>query len=472
MKQSIKTITLKKLVSSAIIVILVLIILVAYNFRQLTIAAMIDKGSTVAKFVETGLTTHMRVSTHEAKELYKQNIQQISNVENMTIIHSDIVAQQMNLPFDQERFKDPVIAEVFTTKKPMYLVPSIFSGNDTKLRVVFPYIAKKTSSINCMQCHNVAQDTVLGAVDFYIDIDQYKHISANYLLVILGILFLMLIGILLSMFNIIDKHIKHPLNVLMDDTKHSYETHTPIPVENFESAELVDVAQKVNLFNEEVLHKSDELNEKNRQLIELNKEIMATQSEIINRLGNVSETRSRETAFHVQRVAEYSYLFAKYYGLPEKECLLLKAASPMHDIGKVGIPDGILNKPAKLSEEEFEEMKKHAFLGHEIFKNSKREMLKAASIIAHQHHERWDGNGYPQKLSGKDIHIYGRITTLADVFDALGSERVYKKAWCMEDILDLLKKERGKQFDPDLVDIFLEHLDEFLMVRNSLKDIK
>jgi response regulator RpfG family c-di-GMP phosphodiesterase len=142
-------------------------------------------------------------------------------------------------------------------------------------------------------------------------------------------------------------------------------------------------------------------------------------------------------------------------------------ASPMHDIGKVGIPDNILNKPGKLSEEEFEIMKTHAQLGHEMLKGSNQALLKTAAIISVEHHEKWDGSGYPRGLKGEDIHIYGRITAIADVFDALGHDRVYKKAWPLQNILDLFKEGRAKHFDPNLVDLFFDHLDDFLAIKES-----
>ena len=202
----------------------------------------------------------------------------------------------------------------------------------------------------------------------------------------------------------------------------------------------------------------------------LNQEIENTQKEVVFTMGAIGESRSKETGNHVKRVAEYSKLLALYYGLDEKEAELLKQASPMHDIGKVAIPDAILNKPGRFDENERKIMNTHAALGYEMLKHSNRPLLKMAAIVANEHHEKWDGTGYPKGLSGENIHIYGRITALADVFDALGSDRVYKKAWDDERIFNLFKEERGKHFDPKLVDIFFEHLDEFLKIRETFKD--
>ena len=202
----------------------------------------------------------------------------------------------------------------------------------------------------------------------------------------------------------------------------------------------------------------------------LNQEIENTQKEVVFTMGAIGESRSKETGNHVKRVAEYSKLLALYYGLDEKEAELLKQASPMHDIGKVEIPDAILNKPGRFDENERKIINKHAALGYEMLKHSNRPLLKMAAIVANEHHEKWDGTGYPKGLSGENIHIYGRITALADVFDALGSHRVYKKAWDDERIFNLFKEERGKHFDPKLVDIFFEHLDEFLKIRETFRD--
>jgi putative two-component system response regulator len=201
-----------------------------------------------------------------------------------------------------------------------------------------------------------------------------------------------------------------------------------------------------------------------------NREIENTQRELILKIGEIGESRSEETANHVLRVAEYSYLLAHLFGLEEEDCKLLSSASPMHDIGKVATPDHILNKPGKLTDEEFEEMKKHTVIGHKLFADSKGKILQTASIIAHQHHEKYDGSGYPRGLKGNEIHIFGRIVAIADVFDALGSDRVYKKAWDLDKILNLLVEQKGKHFDPYLIEIFMDNLDQFLEIRNKFKD--
>ncbi|NOQ31212.1 MAG: PAS domain S-box protein [Helicobacteraceae bacterium] len=205
------------------------------------------------------------------------------------------------------------------------------------------------------------------------------------------------------------------------------------------------------------------------ETVELNEEIINTQKEVVFTMGAIGETRSKETGFHVKRVAEYSYLFATLYGLSKEDSELLKQASPMHDIGKVAIADSILNKPARLTTEEFEIMKTHAEVGYEMLKYSNRPILKASAQVAMTHHERYDGNGYPKGLKSNEIPIFGRITALADVFDALGHDRCYKKAWELPDILEFFKNEKGKHFDPELVDIFFNNLEQFLEIKEKFE---
>ncbi len=207
------------------------------------------------------------------------------------------------------------------------------------------------------------------------------------------------------------------------------------------------------------------------EIVRLNEEMEQTQREIIYTMGEIGETRSKETGNHVKRVALYSKELALLYGLDPKEAEILYMASPMHDIGKVGIPDAILLKPGKLTPEEFEIMKTHAQLGYEMLKHSNKPILKAAATVAREHHEKWDGSGYPRGLKGEDIHIFGRITAVADVFDALGSERVYKKAWEMERILDFFQEQSGKHFDPKLVMLFFDNLEKFTAIRDRYKDV-
>lgn len=202
----------------------------------------------------------------------------------------------------------------------------------------------------------------------------------------------------------------------------------------------------------------------------LNEELEQTQREVVFTMGAIGETRSKETGNHVKRVAEYSCVLALAYGLNSEQAELLKQASPMHDIGKVAIPDAILNKPGRLTASEFEVMKTHAAIGHDMLRHSNRALLRAAATVALQHHEKFDGSGYPASLAGEQIHIFGRITAIADVFDALGSSRVYKPAWQDSEIFALFREQRGRHFDPRLVDLFFENLDRLLAIRCEFSD--
>ncbi|MFL0797425.1 MAG: DUF3369 domain-containing protein [Cellvibrionaceae bacterium] len=191
----------------------------------------------------------------------------------------------------------------------------------------------------------------------------------------------------------------------------------------------------------------------------LDKEIFDTQTEVIEILGDVVENRSLEAANHVKRVSHLSRLLGKLSGMSDEDVDNLFMASPMHDVGKVAIPDSILLKQGKLEPEEWEIMKTHAEIGQRIFSQSKRPGLQAAAIVAGQHHEKFDGSGYPKGLKGEDIHIYGRIVAITDVFDALVHERCYKKAWPMEKAIELLNDQKGKHFDPHLVALFLDNIE-------------
>lgn len=204
--------------------------------------------------------------------------------------------------------------------------------------------------------------------------------------------------------------------------------------------------------------------------IRLRELMRESQRELSYILGEAVEKRSKETGSHVKRVANYSYLLAIKCGLSEYEAEKIKLASPLHDLGKIAIPDHILNKPGKHDEAEWAIMLQHAELGYQILQHSTNEILQMGAIIAHQHHEKWNGKGYPQGLSGHNIHIAGRVTALADVFDALGSDRCYKKAWPLPEIIELIHRERGQHFDPTLVDILLNNLDAFLAIRDAYPD--
>lgn len=198
----------------------------------------------------------------------------------------------------------------------------------------------------------------------------------------------------------------------------------------------------------------------------LNKEIIDTQSELIETLGETVEKRSKEASHHVKRVARISYELAKRIGIDEHKAQMIKMASPMHDVGKIGIPDSILLKPESLTKEEFEVMKTHTKIGYDILAHSNKEVLNVASIIAYEHHEKWNGMGYPHGKKGEEIHIFGRISAVADVFDALLHRRCYKEPWPLNEVVTFFEEQRGEHFEPRLVDILLKELEVFKKIVN------
>jgi putative nucleotidyltransferase with HDIG domain len=204
--------------------------------------------------------------------------------------------------------------------------------------------------------------------------------------------------------------------------------------------------------------------------VALQHDLHQSRRESIYTLGTVAEFHSNETGQHVVRVGKYVGQLARLMGLPREEVELLELAAPLHDIGKVGVPDRVLKKPGRLTAEEFEVMKSHARIGHEMLRASRSPLLQAASIIALTHQEKWDGSGYPDGLAGNDIHLYGRLTAVADVFDALGSKRIYKAAWPLERVVDYFREEVGYHFDPHIADLLVTHLDDFLDILRAHPD--
>lgn len=203
---------------------------------------------------------------------------------------------------------------------------------------------------------------------------------------------------------------------------------------------------------------------------EQTREIRGREKELVLRISRAAEFRDPETGAHIQRMAHYSQLIAEALGLPGVEQQLILEAAPMHDVGKIGIPDYILLKPGKLTAEEFTIMKGHARIGYELLCNSGSRVLQAGAEIANAHHEKFDGSGYPNGLQGEAIPLFGRIVAVADVFDALTSERPYKKAWPLEEACRFLEEGCGSHFDPVCVRAFLARWDKVLAIRRQFQD--
>lgn len=200
------------------------------------------------------------------------------------------------------------------------------------------------------------------------------------------------------------------------------------------------------------------------------KELRLSREETIQRLAIAAEYRDSSTAQHIQRMSHYCELLARRYGLSPERCDLIRTASPMHDIGKIGTPDHVLLKPGKFTPEEFKVITQHTEIGYRILAGSDSELLKVAALIAWTHHERFDGTGYPRGLKGETIPLEGRITAIADNFDALTTQRVYKPAYDFDHAKELMLKERGKHFDPELLDIFFDSIEEITRIYDQFAD--
>ncbi|MAJ39112.1 MULTISPECIES: response regulator [unclassified Pseudoalteromonas] len=192
--------------------------------------------------------------------------------------------------------------------------------------------------------------------------------------------------------------------------------------------------------------------------------------DLVHRLGRAAEYKDTDTGEHIARMSQYSKLLALEFGMGEQQAELLRQAAPMHDVGKIGIPDAILLKPGRLTPDEFDHMKQHAAIGAQILANSSSALLQLAHKLAIEHHEKWDGSGYPNGLKGEQISVEGRIVAIADVFDALTSKRPYKEAWGVEEALEHMQAQAGKHFDPHLINLFVNKLDAIIAIKNAYQE--
>lgn len=206
------------------------------------------------------------------------------------------------------------------------------------------------------------------------------------------------------------------------------------------------------------------------EIKEATKSITEREKETLEVLVETAKKRDSDTGNHVIRVAKYSKVLAKALGMSEEEQEEIYYAAKLHDLGKVGISDQLINKSGQLTLEEFEVMRTHTTIGYDILKNSRSKYLKKGGIVALSHHERYDGLGYPNQLKGNEIPIEGRIVAIADVFDALLMKRSYKDSWSIEEATDYIKGKRGTQFDPYLVDIYIDNIEEIRRISYEFKD--
>ncbi len=246
------------------------------------------------------------------------------------------------------------------------------------------------------------------------------------------------------------------------------------PVDKAELQARVRSQLQVKAYHDHLLHYQQELQaevaRRTAQLRKAYREVKNASLDTIHRLAKAAEFKDEETGAHIKRMSNYAAEVARTMGLPEATVEAILYAAPMHDVGKIGIPDKVLLKPGRLSPSEWEIMKTHAEIGAQILSGAKRGFLKLAEVVAMTHHEKWDGSGYPRGLKGHDIPLVGRIVTIADVFDALTSKRPYKEAFSLEKSLDIIKEEKGRHFDPQVVEAFLSCLDNILAIKEQFPD--
>lgn len=246
------------------------------------------------------------------------------------------------------------------------------------------------------------------------------------------------------------------------------------PVDILELKARVQSLLKVKAYNDHMRTHQKELEgevaKRTEQLRQAFEKIKKASLETIYRLSRAAEYRDEDTGAHIQRISHYSAAIARKLGLNERTVESILYATPMHDVGKIGIPDRILLKPGKLDPDEWEIMKQHTIMGGGILKGPDAGFIKLAEAIALTHHEKWDGSGYPEGLKGVKINQAGRITAISDVFDALTSKRPYKEPFSLEKSFAIIKEGRGKHFDPDVVDAFFAVQDEILSMKDKYKD--
>ena len=224
--------------------------------------------------------------------------------------------------------------------------------------------------------------------------------------------------------------------------------------------------------NAQLARFADDLNKTVKDLRVANRDLESAYLDTIHRLSLAAEYKDEDTGDHIVRMSRYSAVVAEKLGLSENEVENIRYAAPMHDVGKIGISDSILLKPGKLTDGEFDTMRTHTSIGATILADSKADILRFAQIIAISHHEKWNGKGYPQGISGDKIPMAGRIVGIADVFDALTSRRPYKDPYPVEVALDIIRKERGEHFDPAVVDAFLEKIDDILRIKEEVGSLE
>ena len=460
-KPTIRRAALRRVINLLLLLALVIVLLTAYSFRQLTQKTIYNQTIAHAEIIKAGLTAHMKAGVVEQRGYFLDEIKQLDNIKSLQVIRGEAVSHQFGEGSYREVAASGEALTVFESATSLFIIDEY--SFEPQIRAIIPYIASSEGELDCLGCHQVTEGTVLGAVDLVMDIREYVHWSY---LVLVGLLLLSMSALWLILYNTsraIKHHIQQPLDSLISDANQAYRDRNSLDVDRFASHEFSEVAKEFNLFNADVLRHQQALLGKCEQLQTLNYEIETTLRDTVFTMGEIEEQRSNQTHNHTRRITEFSRILAELAELTPREIELITAAIPLHDIGKIGIPDEVLRESV-LSEEQVAMLQQHPLIGYAMLKHSNRDILQAAATIALQHHEKWDGTGYPRGLKGDEIHIYGRIVALVDVFDALTHKRQYKDKWLTDDAVAYIIEHKATHFDPALVNIFVTHLDEFLKI--------
>lgn len=458
-KPSISRLTISSFARSFIVLSVVILIVIGYGFRSFYQSQLESRALAVSEIVKAGLTSHMKAGIMPKREYFLQEIASTQDIQSLQIIRSDDVVKQYGKGNNFEKALSE--GEIIPNSASYDWVDE----GAAIMQASVPYIASSKGTLNCLSCHAVEEGTVLGAVEMRFDASKFQTIALSYIAGVTLIVMLFASVIFYRIYKIIQEQVAEPLDNLAFYAKECYEKGELACDLECKSKEFDVISTRFKRLNGEIIENKQLLEEQNAKLASLNAEIEETLHESILTMGQIEALRSGETKTHTTRVTQMSALLATYAGLDEKTVEDIRYASSLHDIGKLGIPDSILLKPGKLDGDEREVMNTHTNMGYEMLNSSDRYIFKVAQHIAHEHHEHFDGSGYPQGLKGDEISIYARIVAIIDVFDALINERVYKKAWSVEDVKEYLLAQSGKQFDPKLCELFVAHIDEFVAIK-------
>lgn len=456
MKKSIKNIIFKNTVIIFSSIMFLILTVIGFSFKTLSQINIENEITSISDAVKAGLTSHMKAEIMDKKDYFIQEISTLHNINNLRVTPSYELLKQYGKESEFRSNKREDL--VFISGKTNYEYNSFEIKPEVKATI--PYIATKEGTLNCLQCHMVKEGTVLGVVEFDMDFSRQRNMTLLFISLVIVILFIFMLITAFKMNKSVEKEIIAPLKNIIQDGEESFKKSLVLEKKEQSSIELDELAQELSLFSEEIIKTQVALHEKN---VEVEKSLVETAQV----LGRIESYRSEETRNHTKRVSEYARVIGEKIGLSEKDIKDLSTASALHDIGKLGIPEDILHKNGKLTDEEFEIMKKHTEIGYDMLIHSNHEFLQIAAAIALQHHEKHDGTGYPYGLTGDSISIYAKIVAVIDVFDALTMERSYKKAWSIEESVALIRREKGKHFDPQIVDIFLENLEKIIAIREE-----